>query len=45
MSAVMVDDVEANVLAAREVGMRAVRFQSTAQAIGDLEACLTQSTG
>jgi epoxide hydrolase-like predicted phosphatase len=43
--AVMVDDVEANVVAAREVGMRAVQFQSTAQAIGDLEACLTDSTG
>jgi epoxide hydrolase-like predicted phosphatase len=43
--AVMVDDVEANVVAAREVGMRAVQFQSTAQAIGDLEACLTDSMG
>jgi epoxide hydrolase-like predicted phosphatase len=43
--AVMVDDLEANVVAAREVGMRAVRFQSTAQAIGDLRACLADSTG
>ena len=43
--AVMVDDVEANVMAAREVGMRAVLFQSTAQAITDVEACLTNSTG
>jgi epoxide hydrolase-like predicted phosphatase len=43
--AVMVDDVEANVLAAREVGMRTVWFQSTAQAISNLKACLAQSTG
>ena len=43
--AVMVDDAETNVVAAREVGMRAVLFQSTAQAISDLEACLTPSTG
>jgi len=43
--AVMVDDVEANVMAAREVGMRAVLFQRTAQAITDVEACLTDSTG
>jgi putative hydrolase of the HAD superfamily len=42
---VMVDDVEANVVAAREVGMRAVLFQSTAQAITDVEACLADSTG
>jgi putative hydrolase of the HAD superfamily len=43
--AVMVDDVEANVVAAREVGMRVVPFQSTAQAITDVEACLADSTG
>jgi epoxide hydrolase-like predicted phosphatase len=43
--AVMVDDAETNVVAAREVGMRAVLFQSTAQAISHLEACLTPSTG
>jgi epoxide hydrolase-like predicted phosphatase len=42
--AVMVDDVEANVAAAREVGMRAVLFQSTGQAITDVEVCLTDST-
>jgi epoxide hydrolase-like predicted phosphatase len=43
--AVFVDDLEANVAAAREVGMRAVLFQTTAQAITDLEACLADSTG
>ena len=43
--AVMVDDAETNVVAAWEVGMHAVLFQSTAQAISDLEASLTQPTG
>jgi epoxide hydrolase-like predicted phosphatase len=43
--AVMVDDVEANVMAAHEVGMRTVLFQRTAQAITDVEACLADSTG
>jgi HAD superfamily hydrolase (TIGR01509 family) len=42
---VMVDDVEANVVAARDVGMRAVLFQTTAQAITDVEACLADWTG
>jgi epoxide hydrolase-like predicted phosphatase len=42
--AVFLDDVEANVVAAREVGMRAVLFQTTAQAIADVEACLTDTT-
>ena len=37
---VFLDDLEANVVAARQVGMRAVLFQSTAQAITDVEACL-----
>jgi HAD superfamily hydrolase (TIGR01509 family) len=41
---VMVDDVEANVVAARDVGMRAVLFQTTAQAITDVEACLADWT-
>jgi FMN phosphatase YigB (HAD superfamily) len=41
----MVDDVEANVVAARDVGMRAVLFQTTAQAITDVEACLADWTG
>ena len=39
------DDLEANVAAARGVGMRAVLFQTTAQAITDVEACLAHSTG
>jgi epoxide hydrolase-like predicted phosphatase len=34
------DDLEVNMVAARQVGMRAVRFQSTAQAIYEMEACL-----
>jgi epoxide hydrolase-like predicted phosphatase len=38
--AVFLDDLEANVVAAREVGMRAVVFGSTDQAIADVEACL-----
>jgi epoxide hydrolase-like predicted phosphatase len=43
--AAFLDDLEANVVAARQLGMRAVLFQSTAQAIADLEACLADSTG
>jgi FMN phosphatase YigB (HAD superfamily) len=42
---VFLDDLEANVAAARGVGMRAVLFQTTAQAITDMEACLAHSTG
>lgn len=38
--AVFLDDVQANVDGARAVGMRAVRFLSTSQAIADLEAHL-----
>jgi len=38
--AVMVDDAKANMMAAHEVGMRAVLFQRTAQVITDVEACL-----
>jgi epoxide hydrolase-like predicted phosphatase len=34
------DDLEANVVAARQLGMRAVLFQSTTQAITEVEACL-----
>jgi len=37
---VFLDDQEVNVVAARQVGMRAARFQSTAQAIYEMEACL-----
>jgi FMN phosphatase YigB (HAD superfamily) len=40
---VFLDDFEANVVAARQAGMRAVLFQSTAQAITDVEACLAKS--
>ena len=40
---VFLDDLEANVVAATQLGMRAVLFQSTAQAITDLEACLAES--
>jgi epoxide hydrolase-like predicted phosphatase len=39
------DDLQVNVAAAREVGMRAVLFQSTTQAIADLEACLAATAG
>jgi epoxide hydrolase-like predicted phosphatase len=42
---VFLDDLEANVVAARELGMRAVLFRSTAQAIDDVEACLVGSAG
>jgi epoxide hydrolase-like predicted phosphatase len=37
---VFLDDLEANVVAARQLGMCAVLFQSTTQAITDLDACL-----
>ena len=42
---VFLDDLEANVAAARRLGMRAVLFQSNAQAIADVEACLADSAG
>jgi epoxide hydrolase-like predicted phosphatase len=42
---VFLDDVEANVAAARALGMRAVLFRSTAQAIAEVEACLGSSAG
>jgi putative hydrolase of the HAD superfamily len=38
--AVFVDDIEANCAAARALGMSAVLFQDTAQAIGDLDELL-----
>jgi epoxide hydrolase-like predicted phosphatase len=38
--AVFLDDVEDNVVAAREVGMLAIHFMETRQAIADVEACL-----
>jgi epoxide hydrolase-like predicted phosphatase len=39
---VFLDDLEANVAAAGRLGMRAVLFQSTAQAITDVKACLAE---
>ena len=42
---VFLDDLEANVAAARRLGMRAVLFQGNAQAIADVEACLADSAG
>jgi putative hydrolase of the HAD superfamily len=39
-SALLIDDVEANCEGARAVGLDAVWFQSTEQAIGDTEAAL-----
>jgi putative hydrolase of the HAD superfamily len=38
--AVLIDDIEANCAGARELGIRAVWFQSTEQAIADTEAIL-----
>ena len=40
---VFLDDVEASVVAARDLGMQAVLFQNTAQAIADIDACLRAS--
>jgi epoxide hydrolase-like predicted phosphatase len=40
---VFLDDLEANVVAARRLGIRAVLFQSTTQAITHVEACLAES--
>jgi len=39
-----VDDTEPNVAAARELGLHAVHFRDTAQAIGELDALLGQQT-
>ena len=39
--AVFVDDLEVNVQAARSLGMRAVRFDTTAQALGELRKNLS----
>ena len=41
-AALFVDDMEINCDAAREVGMQAVHFRSTAQAIGEIERTLAQ---
>jgi FMN phosphatase YigB (HAD superfamily) len=40
-AALLVDDVELNCDAARELGMRAVWFRDTAQAISEIEAVLS----
>jgi putative hydrolase of the HAD superfamily len=42
-AAVMIDDVELNCTAARELGMRAVWFQDADQAIADTEAALREA--
>ena len=42
-AAVLVDDVEVNCDAARDLGMRAVHFRSTEQAIEDIEAALREA--
>ena len=39
-AAIIIDDVELNCTAARELGMHAVRFRSTGQAIEEIEAAL-----
>jgi putative hydrolase of the HAD superfamily len=41
-AALLIDDVEINCAAAQELGMTAVRFQSTEQAIVDTEAALAR---
>jgi len=42
-TALFIDDIEINCDAARELGMRAVWFESSAQAIADTEAALGDS--
>jgi putative hydrolase of the HAD superfamily len=37
---IFLDNLEPNVAAAREVGIHAILFQETAQAIADIQACL-----
>jgi epoxide hydrolase-like predicted phosphatase len=39
---VFLDNALRNVVAARELGMHAVQFRDTAQAIGDVQACLNE---
>ncbi len=40
---VFLDDVEESVAAARDLGMQAILFQTTTQAIADIDACLHAS--
>jgi putative hydrolase of the HAD superfamily len=42
---IFLDDVEVCVSAAREFGIRAIRFRDTAQAIAEIEACLAAGGG
>ncbi len=42
-AALLIDDVEINCRAARELGMRAIHFQSTEHAIQEIEAALLQA--
>jgi epoxide hydrolase-like predicted phosphatase len=42
-AALLIDDMEINCNAARELGMRAVHFQSTEQAIAEVEAALGEA--
>lgn len=39
---IFLDDVELNILAARELGIHAILFQNTAQAIADIQALLAE---
>src|SRR6266516_2540968 len=41
---VFLDDVEANIAAARELGMQAILFRETNEAIGAIQACLQASS-
>src|SRR6266566_596734 len=41
---VFLDDVEANIAAAREFGMQAILFRETQEAIGAIQACLQASS-
>jgi putative hydrolase of the HAD superfamily len=43
-SALLIDDIEANCQAARALGMEAVWFQTTEQAISDIEAVLSEGS-
>jgi putative hydrolase of the HAD superfamily len=42
-AALLIDDIEINCTAARELGLRAVWFRSTEQALAEVEAALTDS--
>jgi putative hydrolase of the HAD superfamily len=42
-AALLIDDIEVNCTAARQLGIRAIWFQSTDQAIADIEAALQEA--